>query len=96
MVYSVPALLLVDCDSPADVLRVVSSCSVAGCWPVFSSSFPSCLLSPSCLVSPLGSSTLSLGLFTIGSQVVDNNFASANIYAIVMGGAALLGRFSNF
>ena len=28
--YSVPALLLVDCDSPADVLCVVSSCSVAG------------------------------------------------------------------
>ena len=96
MVYSVPALLLVDCDSPVDMLCVVSSCSVAGCWPVFSSSFPSSFLSPSCLVSSLGGSTFSLGLFTIGLQVVDNNFASANICAIVMGESALLGRFSNF
>ena len=40
--------------------------------------------------------SFSLGLFIIGSQIVDNNFASANICAIVMGGSALLGRFSNF
>ena len=84
MVYSVPPCLLVDCDSPAEVLCVVSSCSAAGCWPVFSSSFTSSFLSPSCLVSSLGGSIFSLGLFTIGSQVVDNNFASANICAIVI------------
>ena len=114
VVLSVSALSLVDCDSPADVFCVVSSCSVAGCWPVFSPSFPSSFLSPSFLVSSLGGSAFGLGLFTIGSQVVDNNykihihqkldgsknylgtFASANICAIVTGGSALLGRFSNF
>ena len=54
MVFSVPALSLIDCDSPADVFCVVSSCSVAGCWPVFSPSFSFSFLSPSCLVSSLG------------------------------------------
>ena len=58
MVYSVPAVLLVDCDSPADMLCVVSSCSVAGCWPVFLSSFPSSFLSLSCLISSLSGSIL--------------------------------------
>ena len=94
VVFSVLALSLVDCDSPADMFCVVSSCSVAGCWPVFSPSFSSSFLSPSCVVSSLGSSTFSLGLFTVGSQVVDNNFASANICAIAMGGSALLGQTS--
>ena len=83
MVFSVPALSLVDSDSPADVLCVVSSCPVAGYWPVFS---PSSILSLPCLDSSLGGSTFSMGLFTIG---VNNNFASANICAIVMGGSAL-------
>ena len=81
------ALSLVDCDSPADMFCVVSSCSVAGCWPVFLPSFSSSFLSLSCLVSSLGGCTFGLGLFTIGSQVVDSNFASANICAIVMGGS---------
>ena len=66
MVYqSVPAVLLVDCDSPVDMLCVVSSCSVTGCWPVFLSSFhlPSCLR----LVWFHLWAAFSLGLFTIGS-----------------------------
>ena len=69
VVFSVPALSLVDCDSPVDVFCIVSSCFVAGCWPVFSLSFSSSFLSPSCLVSSLGGSTFGLGLSTIRSQV---------------------------
>ena len=84
MVLSVPALSLVDCDSPADVLCIVSSCSVAVVAQCFHhlSHLPSCLhlvwFHPC-----MGGSTFSLDLFTIGSQVINNHFTSANICAIV-------------
>ena len=65
VVFSVSVLSLVDCDSPADVFCIVSSCSVAGCWSVFSPSFSSSFLSPSCLVSSLGGSTFGLGASTV-------------------------------
>lgn len=74
VVFSVPALSLVDCDSAVDVFCVASCCSGAGCWVVFSPFFSSSFLSPSFLASSLGGSTLGLGLFTIGSQVVDSNY----------------------
>ena len=76
--FSVPALSLVDCDSPAGLFCVVSCCSVAGCWPVFSPFFSSSFLFSSFLASSLGGSTFGLGLFTIGSQVVDNNYKNTS------------------